>query len=116
MNALPLEVIKELQKSYIATFSEKEKIVDDAFSKHDWQALKQLLHKLAGSGATYSMPEITIICRHLETYLDQTVDPDHKIISESITVLKKIFKARKTGEPYVLKEDPVLKYFKNDSL
>ena len=102
MSPLPPEVLKELQQEYISSFADKEKAIENALTARDWKSLLQHFHKLAGSGATYSMPEITELCRTVENYLLQTPQPSEKVLVDSISVLKKIFASRKSGESYKL--------------
>lgn len=109
MSPLPDEIIRELQKEYIATFPEKLNVIEKEFEQKNWPGLLHVFHKLAGSGATYSMPEISELCRSVEMLLAQNKNPSVPVVSESIIVLKKIFDCRRTGQAYELTNDPILK-------
>jgi len=96
------DFLKQLQSDYIATFQEKMTAIKGAFTARQWVTLAQIFHKLAGSGATYSMPEITEISREIETYLQSCQTPSMAFLEESISTLDKIFKCREKGESFDL--------------
>jgi HPt (histidine-containing phosphotransfer) domain-containing protein len=105
--SLPPDFIKDLQKEYISTFPEKTQAIQKAFDLKDWSALLSHFHKLAGSGATYSMPEITTLCRKMEDYLDQNPKPKEDAILRGIELLNKIFKSRANEKVYELNDSDI---------
>jgi HPt (histidine-containing phosphotransfer) domain-containing protein len=110
MSVLPPDILAKLQADYVASFSEKTTALEDALGKQDKPTLRNLAHKLAGSGATYAMPEITKVARAIETYIDKCPAPDMTNIAAGLALLKQIFHSRKKGASFLVSDDhPVLK-------
>lgn len=107
-SALPPEILEKLQVEYIGTFDEKVASAKSALKAKNWEDLYQVFHKLAGSGATYFMPEISVLGRQVETYLKTTQSPDSALIEESVELLVSIFDGRKNKTPLDLTDHPLL--------
>jgi HPt (histidine-containing phosphotransfer) domain-containing protein len=90
VKSLPSEVLAELQTEYIKGFPQKIAAIDEALQKKQWLALREVLHKLAGSGSTYQMPEISETARAAEVYLEKTKSPDIEKIRSDVACLKGI--------------------------
>jgi HPt (histidine-containing phosphotransfer) domain-containing protein len=108
MRALPPEVLAEIQKEYIDGFSEKIAIIKNCLSKKDWNGLAVLVHKIAGSGKTYQMPELSLLSRSLEDRLNHIQQLDdlsaacaHKLIEA--------LESRKKGAELQIEESYYLK-------
>lgn len=99
MSPLPPEILAELQQEYIQTFDEKKQSLEMALKSHNMKQLTEVIHKLAGSGTTYNMPEITRSARIVETYLLKTKKPDMRLLRQAIDLLKEIFDSRKLNKP-----------------
>ena len=109
MTSLPPEVMKKLQEEYIATFPTKLQILRDGSAKNDLAILKQQFHKLAGSGSTYSMPEITQLGRASEEYIGRNAKPDKQILDQAIDLMASIFESQKKGVAHPIDGHPLLK-------
>jgi HPt (histidine-containing phosphotransfer) domain-containing protein len=110
MSVLPPEVLAKLQADYIASFPEKVTALNEALSNKDKAAIRNLTHKLAGSGATYAMPEITKVARAVETYIDKSPNINMDHVGSGIALLKQIFDSRRKGASFLVSDDhPVLK-------
>src|SRR6185312_8927050 len=94
MSPLPADLKDELQKEYASTFDEKIKELEEAMSEESPRKLREIFHKLAGSGKTYEMEEISNISRQCEELLTETFPK--KTILDAIHSLKKIFKQEKS--------------------
>lgn len=79
MAPLPESLRFELQLEYISTFSAKIQELQEAAKENDSKNMKNLLHKLAGSGQTYEMPEITKVARELEESLEKAVPTQEQL-------------------------------------
>ena len=106
---LPPEIIQCLQQDYVASFDEKLAHLKAALERHNWEELYNIFHKLAGSGATYYMPEISILGRSAEKYFKTTALPDLKVAQECVAVIEKVFAARKKGLECPVDQEPILK-------
>ncbi len=107
-NVLPPEIMERLQKDYINTFDEKLAGLEKALKESNWLELYNIFHKLAGSGATYYMPEISVLGRHAEKYFKLTSKPNPTVAAECIELIKNIFTARKTGSTLAVDDHPIL--------
>ncbi len=102
MPPLPRELKLELQRDYIATFDQKLLDLQIALRANDgagdFDRLLELFHKLAGSGTTYEMPEITRVAREAELATTAFADQgklDHKTMRDFLELLAKIFASEK---------------------
>ena len=93
MSPLPSDLKNELQKEYVATFDQKIFELDHAFQAKDVESLKNIFHKLAGSGETYEMDEMSNIAKLGQKLLKDSFPEDK--VKKAIDALKNIFKERK---------------------
>ena len=59
-------VLKSLRESYQKTLPDKLNQLKEFREKHLSDELRQIAHKLKGSGQSYGFPEVSEICRRLE--------------------------------------------------
>ena len=64
------DFLKKLQAEYVASFDEKSRDLLQAIQAKDWEGLRNLLHKLAGSGKTYQFDGISETAKKLELHLE----------------------------------------------
>ncbi|MCC6277720.1 MAG: Hpt domain-containing protein [Oligoflexia bacterium] len=69
MSPIPSDVLAEIQKEYTDGFPEKIATIKAALSSNNWNALAEITHKIAGSGKTYQMPELSTLSRAIEMRL-----------------------------------------------
>lgn len=113
MSGLPPELLAELQKEYIKTFPEKAAILTSSIEKQDFDSVQNQLHKMAGSGATYGMPEITKVCRTLENYLQDSPDKSFRHLASGVELVKRILAARTSGTVINLDDEKVMRDLQN---
>lgn len=110
MSILSTEAIKKLQQEYMRAFPEKWKLLTDSYDKENWQTIIDELHKFAGSGTTYKMPEITRAAKVIELYLERHSPPDLQLVWEGLELFRQVLVARQTGqEPIDVFNHEVLK-------
>lgn len=113
MKGLPPELLRELQGEYIKTFDEKIHDLSHSLECADFDSLESQFHKLAGSGTTYGMPEISKLSRGMENYLKESPKKEFEVVSQAIEILKGIFADRKAGKIYDLDSQPFIKVIQN---
>ena len=92
------EMLRLLRENYAARLPEKLKQI-----KEYWQTLEQsgwetetaqklhaLVHKLAGSGASYGFPEVSQTARDLEVYLEEILENQTSPTSNWQTEIKQM--------------------------
>lgn len=84
------EIMAELQKEYLASFDEKFRLLKKCFQDQDWNGLELEYHKLKGTGATYGVPEVTDLCRIMESICQKTGSLNNEQLNSSILLLSKI--------------------------
>lgn len=94
MSPLPPDLKDELQKEYAASFDDKIAELENALKTLDVKKLENAFHKLAGSGKTYEMDEISDIARQCETLLKGAFQEDK--IKAGVQKLKQLFKQEKS--------------------
>jgi DNA-binding response OmpR family regulator len=60
------EVVNDLQKIFIESFSSQKKIIVDSVSLRDRNKLRVIFHQIKGVGKTVGLPQVSDICRNLE--------------------------------------------------
>jgi HPt (histidine-containing phosphotransfer) domain-containing protein len=60
-------VLKSLRESYQRTLPDKLNQLKELREKHLSDELRQIAHKLKGSGQSFGFPEISEICKRLES-------------------------------------------------
>lgn len=77
---LPPEIFEQLQKVYIQSFDEKMQELESAFANRNFEQLRALFHKIAGSGKTYGFAEISEVARAAELEKANAADAFRKHI------------------------------------
>lgn len=83
-------LMSELRLEYLQSFAEKYSTLRECFSQSDWYSIELEYHKLKGTGATYGVPEVTELCRHLERICRETKKIDKQTLETSIELLERI--------------------------
>ena len=110
-------MMAELRKEYVESLNDKVSECQSYLDKSDFGALQNLFHKLKGSGATYGIPEASLLGELIELYmkklnLEHTPQAacDPKVQSHlraGTEMLKRIRDARKTEKAYAVEKDPL---------
>jgi HPt (histidine-containing phosphotransfer) domain-containing protein len=108
MSVLPPEVMAELQAEYVKNFSEKIAAINDGVQKRDWLAVMEVFHKMAGSGATYKMPEVSTLARAIELHIKRKGNPDIDTFNTAWDIFKKVLDGRRAGAPLQVENHPIL--------
>ncbi len=100
------DMLQDLQKDYVATFQSKIDLAQRALKEEQWDELHQLFHKLAGSGATYQMPEISFLGSLLDTYMNSSTIHDPKIMAEGVALLEEVLSSRQKKSEKAIEAHP----------
>ncbi len=93
------ELLKELQKTYLASIPEKIQAIQILWSAHDLKLLKTDFHKLKGTGRTYGLPEVTQIGEAMEQIVaNGPLTAIDECVPLSLQLLNEIAIARGKGE------------------
>jgi len=87
---LPPDVLLNLQAEYVSSLEEKARQLLDAFQTKNMESLKGLLHKLAGSGKTYSFAELSQLAREAEIDMEKKTTPDKGVEEHLFRVLREM--------------------------
>jgi hypothetical protein len=109
MSLLSSESLKKLQIEYMKSFPEKWKIMSEAFEKQSWTTIERELHKFAGSGTTYKMPEISKLSKAIELYLERNNPPDLRLLWEALEIFRQVLEGRQSDQPLDIFNHEVLK-------
>lgn len=101
------ELLRELQKAYLASIPEKIAAIQTLFEANHLKLLKTDFHKLKGTGRTYGLPEVTQIGEAMEQIV---ASADQAAINEavplSIELLGNIAQLRALGEIPQIEKSP----------
>ena len=100
------EVLAGLQKSYLASMSEKISNLLALYQASDLVRLETEYHKLKGTGRTYGLPEVTQIGAVAERICQ--LDPNllGQAVPLTLTLLAKARDLREKGQTYDLENEP----------
>ena len=82
---------EKIKQKYLASFSKKQKDLQQAWSNRDISELQNLLHKLAGSSGSYGFKELSQLCHQAMTFTRKDFDENKS--KELQDVLQKIYMA-----------------------
>ena len=108
MNSLPEDIMKKLQEDYLVSFVQKIETMREAHARGDTLSVRQVFHKLAGTGATYLMPEITTLGRAAEDYIEKTKSVDSGLLLKAIDLMGEIYKKRSLGSELKIEKHPLI--------
>ena len=101
------EIIKELQKTYLASLPGKITALRELWQKGETKLLKTDYHKLKGTGRTYGLPEVTLIGEVLERIcLLENRDLLNEAVPLSLELLHEIGVERRAGRTPHLEGHP----------
>lgn len=117
-------MMAELRTEYVASMPEKiieiKKLsgVGDAAgvsaspvtnSACDAAALREIFHKLKGSGKTYGLPEVSELFEVCEKLCLNKPQLAQQTAILALELFSAIYEARKTGQPYTVADKPAFK-------
>jgi len=89
--SLPDQVVAELQKEYLESLPAIIAEIRAAIESSDWENIEKHFHRLAGSGQTYGLPDITTVGRQMEAYLQaNSPHPSASKTKEALMIFEKI--------------------------
>lgn len=98
MTPLPPDILDELRKDYLNSLPDIIVEIKSALEQEDWEVIEKHFHRFAGSGQTYGLPDITVVGRGIETYLQKNPeDPSPKLVSEAILIFEKVVENYRAG-------------------
>ena len=101
------ELLRDLQKTYLASIPEKIQAIQILFEANQLKLLKTDFHKLKGTGRTYGLPEVTQIGEAMEQIVASANPGDiHEAVPLSMQLLGDIAQLRALGELPKIEESP----------
>jgi|GEM_PF-1386081 len=84
------DLIAELQVEYLASFPDKFKKIDDLFTSEKWYELELEFHKLKGTGKTYGIPEVSVVCKEMERICRKEIHAIPSALPLCVEILQEI--------------------------
>ena len=94
------EMLKSLQREYLASIPEKIQIIEMQIAKQDAANLRESFHKLKGTGRTYGLPEVSELGALVEQICLEHPVNSFKAGTIAIGILRDVHNARSAGTPY----------------
>lgn len=98
------ELMKGLQKDYLAGLPEKIINLETLTEQGNWRALQGEYHKMKGTGKTYGIPELSIIAELTEAKLNE--ENVSQVGSLALALIEKTKKMRSGGKALDLESSP----------
>lgn len=99
------DVLKELQKEYLSALPQKKEEILRSFSQGDVQNMRNVFHKLKGTGSTYGIPEISELSALYETLCTSYQEALAWAIPHALQLLDDIRICREQQQQFVLSAD-----------
>ncbi len=105
--------MQELQTEYLESFTEKFQLWRKLFTEEQWDSLEMEFHKMKGTGSTYGVPEVSLLCQHLERICQSQKAISHEFLDTIIRMLGDIKLKYLANGDYNLAEDPDFEKIQN---
>lgn len=100
------DVLKQLQKTYLASMPEKIANLELLWSKKQLDLLKTDYHKLKGTGRTYGFPEISSLGAALERLCEIDQPSLERAVPISLKLMNRIKELRAKDQALDLDKEP----------
>ena len=85
----------QLQQKYLSSFETKAQDIELAWKKSDYDGLKELLHKLAGSSGSYGFSDISMLSRQTIDFIKNQTEQTTELIEEKVISLTALLRHHK---------------------
>lgn len=99
-------LLTQLRFEYVSSLPEKIQIIRHFYNSGDALGVKEVFHKLKGTGATYGVPEISVIGETLEQYCKSRPQEMKAAIPDALDLLGMVHTARIKNEEFNVTADP----------
>ena len=100
------ELLVELKSDYLKKLPDRIQELKKTGAEKNWNLLEELYHNLKGTGKTYGLPEVSIICEIMELQLMTEKSLNSDLAECAIQVLESILESYQQGRSFALKDLP----------
>ena len=95
----------QLRREYVSTLPEKIQTIRHFFNSRDALGFRGVFHKLKGTGATYGVPELSLLGETLESYCERNPSRLEAAVPDALDILSKVHESRITDRPFSVEND-----------
>ncbi|MCB0351304.1 MAG: Hpt domain-containing protein [Bdellovibrionales bacterium] len=96
------EMMAELKAEYVASFPEKLTEIRSHYEANDREKLRDDFHKLKGTGKTYGLPEVSILCEVVEKLCLAKGASPNQFVEKALLSLKNIHLSQLEKKSYTI--------------
>lgn len=105
-------LMEQLRGEYLATIPEKIQMIIQFYNANDAHGVREIFHKLKGTGGTYGVPEISTFGEILENFCKAQPSNLKAVVPDAIELLKKIHASRLKNEAFDINADARFQYIR----
>ncbi len=99
------DLMKGLRKEYLASLPQKIHSLEQNLASQSATGLREVFHKLKGTGKTYGFPEVSELAEVAESVCLEMPQEAVMGAAQAVQVLKDIHKCRAQGQEFDLNAD-----------
>jgi HPt (histidine-containing phosphotransfer) domain-containing protein len=99
-------LLSQLRIEYVSSLPEKIQIIRHFYNSGDALGVKEVFHKLKGTGATYGVPEISMIGETVEQFCKTKPQDMKTVIPDALALLDSVHTSRTKNEEFNVSADP----------
>lgn len=99
------QMMKELREEYVKSIPAKLVDIEEHFKAQQWGELRNDFHKLKGTGRTYGIPEISVLCEAVEKICVKQQASVNLVVPPALELLKAIYARRLNQQEYPIENE-----------
>lgn len=98
-------MMAQLRRDYVASLPEKIQTIRHFLNSGDALGVKEVFHKLKGTGATYGVPEISALGETLEVFCENNPTKLRDAVPDALDLLNQVHISRLKDTAFNLESD-----------
>lgn len=98
-------MMTQLRKEYVSTLPDKIQTIRHFLNSDDALGVREVFHKLKGTGATYGVPELSTLGEALETFVQSHPKDLKNAVPDALDLLNLVHQHRIQDQPYNIQTD-----------
>lgn len=99
-------LLSQLRIEYVSSLPEKIQIIRHFYNSGDARGVREVFHKLKGTGATYGVPEVSMIGETLEQFCKTKPTEMKAVVPDALELLQSIHSCRLQNQEFNVSNDP----------
>lgn len=106
-------LMNQLRVEYVSSLPEKIQIIRHFYNSGDYLGVREVFHKLKGTGATYGVPEVSLVGETLEAFCKLNPSKLNEAVPDALDILNQIYSCRLNNKEFDVSSDTRFARIKN---